>query len=54
MLCTGGVSYPLTYTAAAKLMHMNLMRANPLLGLFEGVGPRNGFARIKIITSHTI
>jgi hypothetical protein len=33
---------------------MILMRANSLLGPLEGVGPRNGFARIKIITSRAI
>jgi hypothetical protein len=37
-----------------KIYLMILMRENPLLRPLEGVGPRNGFSRIKIITSRTI
>jgi hypothetical protein len=33
---------------------MILMRANPLLGSLEWVGPSNRFARIKIITSRAV
>ncbi len=56
----------ITYTAAAILMYLKLpvfymtlglmilMGANPLIGPLDGVGLRNGFARMNIITSRVI